>query len=258
MELRIGVVIMQRDLRTLLCVTALIGAMSSGLVYADGLTVTGTESHTGTYDSINVESAGSLTVSSDTLTSSGAFTNSGTVTNNYSIVTQTIQNNTTIEGTGNLTVNGVGLTTGTSLGANSNSIRQGYITLGSAGSAGLTFTNTGSITGAITNYTTIDGAGTANISGGSNAGAISQAVVNITGDYSNTGSITANSSFSNNSGVTFTNDDSLDVTGTFTNSGTIQESVSGTNNSSLSINATNPFRNHYSRYGFNIRRTIYK
>ena len=340
---------MQRDLRTLLCVTALIGAMSSGLVYADDLTVTGTESHTGTYDSINVESAGSLTVSSDTLTSSGAFTNSGTVTNNYSIVTQTIQNNTTIEGTGNLTVNGDGLTTGTSLGANSNSIKQGNITLGSAGSAGLTFTNTGSITGAITNYTTIDGAGTANISGGSNAGDISQAVVNITGDYSNTGSIaatntftntakitgnngvlniagaadasgsigtnsgsitqqtitignstagtnasftntgtmegaitnygalsgdgtlnlsggsnsgsleqnaisvsgnysntgsiTANTSFSNNSGVTFTNDDSLDVTGTFTNSGTIQESVSGTNNSSLSINATNPSSN---------------
>ncbi len=349
MELRIGVVIMQRDLRTLLCVTALIGAMSSGLVYADDLTVTGTESHTGTYDSITVESAGSLTVDGDPLTSSGAFTNSGTVTNNYSIVTQTIQNNTTIEGTGNLTVNGVGLTTGTSLGANSNSIAQGNITLGSAGSAGLTFTNTGSITGAITNYTTIDGAGTANISGGSNAGAISQAVVNITGDYSNTGSIattntftntaeitgnngvlniagaadasgsigtnsgsitqqtitignstagtnasftntgtmegaitnygalsgngtlnlsggsnsgsleqvaisvsgnysntgsiTANSSFSNNSGVTFTNDDSLDVTGTFTNSGTIQESVSGTNNSSLSINATNPSSN---------------
>ena len=243
MELRIGVVIMQRDLRTLLCVTALIGAMSSGLVYADNLTVTGTESHTGTYDSITVESAGSLTVDGDTLTSSGAFTNSGNVTNNYSIVTQTIQNNTTIEGTGNLTVSGDGLTTGTSLGANSNSITQGNITLGSAGSTELTFTNTGSITGAITNYTTIDGAGIANISGGSNSGSIEQDVISVSGNYSNTGSIDANSSFSNNSGVTFTNDGSLDVTGTFTNSGTIQESATGSNNSSLSINATNPSSN---------------
>ena len=108
---------MRKNIKTLLCVTAFVGAMSSGIAFADDLTIssgsTETISQEATYD--NVVNAGTLNNEAN-LTVNTKLTNSSTIDNSSSIVTKEIgnQSGASITGaSGSLKISSGGINDGT-------------------------------------------------------------------------------------------------------------------------------------------------
>ena len=84
---------MRKNIKTLLCFTAFVGAMSSGIAFADNLTIssgsTETISQESTYD--NIINAGTLN-NNASLTVETSLQNSSSINNSSSIVTTEITN----------------------------------------------------------------------------------------------------------------------------------------------------------------------
>lgn len=246
---------MRKNIKTLLCVTAFVGAMSSGIAFADDLTIssgsTETISQEATYD--NVVNAGTLNNEAN-LTVNTKLTNSSTIDNSSSIVTKEIgnQSGASITGaSGSLKISSGGINDGT-IEQNIVSITGG--TLVNSGTINATtFSNSGQLTGngkliaaGGSNSTTIE-QNTIEIikdstGNSSNGGSISQAIVNISGNkFTNTGSITASQEFTN-SAANLENNNTITSNGSFTNTGNItgQGSISanqgGTNTGSMTQN----------------------
>lgn len=210
---------MRKNIKTLLCVTAFVGAMSSGIAFADDLTIssgsTETISQEATYD--NVVNAGTLNNEAN-LTVNTKLTNSSTIDNSSSIVTKEIgnQSGASITGaSGSLKISSGGINDGT--------IEQNIVSI-----TGGTLVNSGTINATtFSNSGQLTGTGKLIAAGGSNSTTIEQNTIEITGDYANNGTMTANKEFTNASSD-ITGNGSLiikDSTGNSSNGGSISQAI---------------------------------
>jgi len=210
---------MRKNIKTLLCVTAFVGAMSSGIAFADNLTIssgsTETISQEATYD--NIINAGTLN-NNASLTVETSLQNSSSINNSSSIVTTEITNQSGGSITG---VSGsIEISNG---GTNDGSITQNIVNV----TAG-TLTNRGTISAeTFNNSGQLTGTGKLIAAGGSNSTTIEQDTIEITGDYANNGTMTANKEFTNASSD-ITGNGSLiikDSTGNSSNGGSISQAI---------------------------------
>lgn len=210
---------MRKNIKTLLCVTAFVGAMSSGIAFADNLTIssgsTETISQEATYD--NIINAGTLN-NNASLTVETSLQNSSSINNSSSIVTTEITNQSGASITG---VSGsIEISNG---GTNDGSITQNIVNV----TAG-TLTNRGTISAeTFNNSGQLTGTGKLIAAGGSNSTTIEQDTIEITGDYANNGTMTANKEFTNASSD-ITGNGSLiikDSTGNSSNGGSISQAI---------------------------------
>lgn len=210
---------MRKNIKTLLCVTAFVGAMSSGIAFADNLTIssgsTETISQEATYD--NIINAGTLN-NNASLTVETSLQNSSSINNSSSIVTTEITNQSGASITG---VSGsIEISNG---GTNDGSITQNIVNV----TAG-TLTNSGTISAATFNNSgQLTGTGKLIAAGGSNSTTIEQDTIEITGNYTNNGTMTANKEFTNTSSD-ITGSGSLiikDSTGNSSNGGSISQAI---------------------------------
>lgn len=210
---------MRKNIKTLLCVTAFVGAMSSGIAFADNLTIssgsTETISQEATYD--NIINAGTLN-NNASLTVETSLQNSSSINNSSSIVTKEITNQSGASITG---VSGsIEISNG---GTNDGSITQNIVNV----TAG-TLTNSGTISAATFNNSgQLTGTGKLIAAGGSNSTTIEQDTIEITGNYTNNGTMTANKEFTNASSD-ITGNGSLiikDSTGNSSNGGSISQAI---------------------------------
>lgn len=210
---------MRKNIKTLLCVTAFVGAMSSGIAFADDLTIssgsTETISQEATYD--NVVNAGTLNNEAN-LTVNTKLTNSSTIDNSSSIVTKEIgnQSGASITGaSGSLKISSGGINDGT--------IEQNIVSI-----TGGTLVNSGTINATtFSNSGQLTGTGKLIAAGGSNSTTIEQNTIEITGNYTNNGTMTANKEFTNASSD-ITGNGSLiikDSTGNSSNGGSISQAI---------------------------------
>lgn len=210
---------MRKNIKTLLCVTAFVGAMSSGIAFADDLTIssgsTETISQEATYD--NVVNAGTLNNEAN-LTVNTKLTNSSTIDNSSSIVTKEIgnQSGASITGaSGSLKISSGGINDGT--------IEQNIVSI-----TGDTLVNSGTINATtFSNSGQLTGTGKLIAAGGSNSTTIEQNTIEITGNYTNNGTMTANKEFTNASSD-ITGNGSLiikDSTGNSSNGGSISQAI---------------------------------
>lgn len=210
---------MRKNIKTLLCVTAFVGAMSSGIAFADDLTIssgsTETISQEATYD--NVVNAGTLNNEAN-LTVNTKLTNSSTIDNSSSIVTKEIgnQSGASITGaSGSLKISSGGTNDGT--------IEQNIVSI-----TGGTLVNSGTINATtFSNSGQLTGTGKLIAAGGSNSTTIEQNTIEITGNYTNNGTMTANKEFTNASSD-ITGNGSLiikDSTGNSSNGGSISQAI---------------------------------
>ncbi len=248
---------MKKNLKAFLCLTALLGAMST--VNADDIIITQGDTETITTDTVvngvitnsgTLENSAVLSAITDITNNIGAsISNTGTITGG------SLLNNGAISGGGNLTVSG---------GSSSGAISQNNINIdGSfANSASLTangtLTNNSSLSNssnivaaAISNAagSTIDGSGNIQISGGSNAGTIDQTNVTVGGSLGNTGTIVSTGTFTNtgtisgdSGSLSIKNGTSsgsitqgnITVSGNFTNSANLEAKTNLTNSGTIS------------------------
>lgn len=210
---------MRKNIKTLLCVTAFVGAMSSGIAFADNLTIssgsTETISQEATYD--NIINAGTLN-NNASLTVETSLQNSSSINNSSSIVTTEITNQSGASITG---VSGsIEISNG---GTNDGSITQNIVNV----TAG-TLTNSGTISAeTFNNSAQLTGTGKLIAAGGSNSTTIEQDTIEITGNYTNNGTMTANKEFTNASSD-ITGNGSLiikDSTGNSSNGGSISQAI---------------------------------
>lgn len=210
---------MRKNIKTLLCVTAFVGAMSSGIAFADNLTIssgsTETISQEATYD--NIINAGTLN-NNASLTVETSLQNSSSINNSSSIVTTEITNQSGASITG---VSGsIEISNG---GTNDGSITQNIVNV----TAG-TLTNSGTISAeTFNNSGQLTGTGKLIAAGGSNSTTIEQDTIEITGNYTNNGTMTANKEFTNASSD-ITGNGSLiikDSTGNSSNGGSISQAI---------------------------------
>lgn len=210
---------MRKNIKTLLCVTAFVGAMSSGIAFADNLTIssgsTETISQEATYD--NIINAGTLN-NNASLTVETSLQNSSSINNSNSIVTTEITNQSGASITG---VSGsIEISNG---GTNDGSITQNIVNV----TAG-TLTNRGTISAeTFNNSGQLTGTGKLIAAGGSNSTTIEQDTIEITGNYTNNGTMTANKEFTNASSD-ITGNGSLiikDSTGNSSNGGSISQAI---------------------------------
>ena len=210
---------MRKNIKTLLCVTAFVGAMSSGIAFADDLTIssgsTETISQEATYD--NVVNAGTLNNEAN-LTVNTKLTNSSTIDNSSSIVTKEIgnQSGASITGaSGSLKISSGGINDGT--------IEQNIVSI-----TGGTLVNSGTINATtFSNSGQLTGNGKLIAAGGSNSTTIEQNTIEINGNYTNNGTMTANKEFTNASSD-ITGNGSLiikDSTGNSSNGGSISQAI---------------------------------
>lgn len=210
---------MRKNIKALLCVTAFVGAMSSGIAFADDLTIssgsTETISQEATYD--NVNNAGTLN-NKASLTVNTKLTNSSTIDNSSSIVTKEIgnQSGASITGaSGSLKISSGGINDGT--------IEQNIVSI-----TGGTLVNSGTINATtFSNSGQLTGTGKLIAAGGSNSTTIEQNTIEITGNYTNNGTMTANKEFTNASSD-ITGNGSLiikDSTGNSSNGGSISQEI---------------------------------
>lgn len=226
---------MKRNIKELLCVTAVMGAATIGAALAENLvldTSNRTISSDVSYDNVSVSSGRQLTVSGaqTNLKVTDTTTNNGTILNSGNIVTNAIDNAATssvVDGSGNLTLDG------------GNSVNAGEISQGIIKVTGGTLSNNGTMTanGLFTNTGNITGeSGTLNINaGGSSSNAIEQSVINITGGFNNNASLNATTKLTTSGSV---NNNSTITAANLTNSGTL------TNASGKSITVTNVLTNN--------------
>lgn len=210
---------MRKNIKTLLCVTAFVGAMSSGIAFADNLTIssgsTETISQEATYD--NIINAGTLN-NNASLTVETSLQNSSSINNSSSIVTTEITNQSGASITG---VSGsIEISNG---GTNDGSITQNIVNV----TAG-TLTNSGTISATtFSNSGQLTGNGKLIAAGGSNSTTIEQNTIEINGNYTNNGTMTANKEFTNASSD-ITGNGSLiikDSTGNSSNGGSISQAI---------------------------------
>lgn len=210
---------MRKNIKTLLCVTAFVGAMSSGIAFADNLTIssgsTETISQEATYD--NIINAGTLN-NNASLTVETSLQNSSSINNSSSIVTTEITNQSGASITG---VSGsIEISNG---GTNDGSITQNIVNV----TAG-TLTNSGTISAeTFNNSGQLTGTGKLIAAGGSNSTTIEQDTIEINGNYTNNGTMTANKEFTNASSD-ITGNGSLiikDSTGNSSNGGSISQAI---------------------------------
>lgn len=210
---------MRKNIKTLLCVTAFVGAMSSGIAFADNLTIssgsTETISQEATYD--NIINAGTLN-NNASLTVETSLQNSSSINNSSSIVTTEITNQSGASITG---VSGsIEISNG---GTNDGSITQNIVNV----TAG-TLTNSGTISAeTFNNSGQLTGTGKLIAAGGSNSTTIEQDTIEITGNYTNNGTMTAIKEFTNASSD-ITGNGSLiikDSTGNSSNGGSISQAI---------------------------------
>lgn len=233
----------------------------------------------------NVTIGGGTFANNSMLEAKTNLTNKGSISGTGNITTASLDNQSgkTISGTGSLTVNG-GSNSGTitkasmetrgnftntgNIGTDSNKVNltnsvgtltnSSTINADTLANVGGKITNNGTIT-AVTfnNSAAVDGSGTANIGGGINSSTISQDIVNITGNYVNNYSITANNEFNNNS-YNLSGSGNLsvtDTTGNSSNGGTISQNnitlggTKFTNNGTMTANGT--FTNNTTLEGAN-------
>lgn len=210
---------MRKNIKALLCVTAFVGAMSSGIAFADDLTIssgsTETISQEATYD--NVNNAGTLNNKAN-LTVNTKLTNSSTIDNSSSIVTKEIgnQSGASITGaSGSLKISSGGINDGT--------IEQNIVSI-----TGGTLVNSGTINATtFSNSGQLTGNGKLIAAGGSNSTTIEQNTIEINGNYTNNGTMTANKEFTNASSD-ITGNGSLiikDSTGNSSNGGSISQAI---------------------------------
>lgn len=210
---------MRKNIKTLLCVTAFVGAMSSGIAFADDLTIssgsTETISQEATYD--NVVNAGTLNNEAN-LTVNTKLTNSSTIDNSSSIVTKEIGNQSGASITG-----ASGSLKFSSGGINDGTIEQNIVSI-----TGGTLVNSGTINATtFSNSGQLTGTGKLIAAGGSNSTTIEQNTIEITGNYTNNGTMTANKEFTNASSD-ITGNGSLiikDSTGNSSNGGSISQAI---------------------------------
>lgn len=191
---------MKKNFRALLCVTALIGAMSAGTAFAADLDIASGDSYQVTtaesYD--NITNLGEIENSS-TLSAINNFTNNATVTNTGDITISNSSDNATLTNTSTINNNGslvadviTNETNGKIQGTGSLSVKGGEnagdITLNDVTISG-NFTNTGTIkaNNNFANSSTLQGAGSLDIKDGSNTGNISQSDITISGSFVNNG-----------------------------------------------------------------------
>ena len=143
---------MRKNIKTLLCVTALVGAMSSGIAFADDLNIDGysQEGAMGTYDNVNVDTSGDwhLPVQHGQVNITNKLTNNGTITNIADIITNEIDNQSIITRNvnfGSLTINNGGNNSGT-IDQRAIYVNGGTLTNNGTIEAG-TFNNSGQLTG---------------------------------------------------------------------------------------------------------------
>ena len=212
---------MRNRFKTLLCAAAILGSVSTGVVYADD--ISGVIDVNTEIENANV--AGEVTISdSATLDVSNSFINDSFDVKNNGIIKvgQTFSNTGNINYDTASSVAKIELSDGT----NSDSIIQKEITVGG------TFTNnaSGSIIADVINKGNFTNLG--NIGADGNRKDLTN-----DGTFTNKGTILAND-FTNNQGKTFTNNDTTNVSGAFSNSGAIDGTGSltvagGTNSGSL-------------------------
>ena len=212
-----------------------IGTASAGVVFNNSSTVDGT----GTANIAGGTNSSGKNFTQNNINLTGNYTNNGSMTANNEFT-----NNSTLSGSGDLTVNDK---TGNS--SNSGTISQNNVTLGG------TFTNSGTLTanGTFTNTATVQGDnGTLNIkNGGTSSGSISQKDISVAGSFENNSTMTSTNSFTNSGNIT--GGGSISVkngsntatgsiaqaitnSGSFTNSGSISGEV--TNNGTYTNNGT--------------------
>ena len=210
---------MRKNIKTLLCVTAFVGAMSSGIAFADNLTIssgsTETISQESTYD--NIINEGTLNNNASLIVETN-INNSSSINKSSSIVTKEITNQSGASITG---VSGsIEISNG---GTNDGSITQNIVNV----TAG-TLTNSGTISAeTFNNSGQLTGTGKLIAAGGSNSTTIEQDTIEITGNYTNNGTMTANKEFTNASSD-ITGNGSLiikDSTGNSSNGGSISQAI---------------------------------
>lgn len=233
---------MRKNIKALLCVTAFVGAMSSGIAFADDLTIssgsTETISQEATYD--NIINAGTLN-NNASLTVETSLENSSRINNSSSIVTTEITNQSGASITGES--GSIEISNG---GTNAGTITQNIVNVTSG-----TLANSGTITvqNQFTNGATITGdTGSISVSGeSSNTGSIAQNSISVNGDFTNSGTLQA-TTFNNNGELTGTGkliaaggsnsngktieQDTIEITGNYTNNGTMTANKEFTNTSS--------------------------
>ena len=212
---------MKNRFKTLLCAAAILGSVSTGVVYADD--ISGVIDVNTEIENANV--AGEVTISdSVTLDVSNSFINDSFDVKNNGIIKvgQTFSNTGNINYDTASSVAKIELSDGT----NSDSIIQKEITVGG------TFTNNAS------GLIIADVINNGNFTNSGNIGADgNRKDLTNNGTFTNEGTILAND-FTNNQDKTFTNKNTTNVSGNFTNSGTIDGTGSltvagGTNSGSL-------------------------
>ncbi len=201
-----------------------VSSSTSGTILGEGsMEIAGTNTANITQDTVTV--SGNLT---NTGTINGnSFNNGHTVNNNTggNIIAGTIDNTGTIQGGGNITING---------GTNTGSIIQNAVTTKN------TFANNGTLTanGTFTNSAAITGTGNLNINaGGTSSANIEQKNVSVSGAFSNNAILTATEKLTNVGNITGSGD--LVLAGG-SNSGSIKQSsvtLNGdfTNNNAMEI-----------------------
>lgn len=237
---------MNKNIKALLCATALLGSMSTLSVKAEDIVVNSEDTRSFNNSATNVDGSvtnnGTISINTNggmvgvtTLDNNSTIINNGT-TENQGIVTQTIDNSGNISGGGRLSFGGTS--------SNSGTITQGIVSI-----TGGTFNNTSSFTatGNFTNAATISGNGTLNINaGGTNNAAITQNNVKIGGtNFTNNATLTTNGTFENSATISGTNG-SLDIKNGGTNTGNITQNnitVAGNLSNSKQISSTGTFTN---------------
>lgn len=235
---------MRKDFKTLLCISAFVGAMSSCMVLAaDDLVVNQYTKPSGNeYNSITVETGGTLHTDVQYNITTGTFTNKDTVWNHGTLTTNTIDNE--VNANFGQEANRYGALIINNGGTNAGLIQQEYIN-----TVGGKLSNTGTITaqGEFVNGATITGdTGSISISGtSSNTGSITQDRISVNGSFTNSGTLQSNT-FSNNGQLTGTGkliaaggsnsttieQDTIEITGNYTNNGTMTAIKEFTNASS--------------------------
>ena len=212
---------MRNRFKTLLCAAAILGSVSTGVVYADDIS--------GVID-VNTEIENANVTGEVTITESATLN----VDNTFANASFDVKNNgvikvgQTFSNTGNINYDTASNVAKIELsgGTNSGSIIQKEITVGG------TFTNnaSGSIIADVINNGNFTNLGNIGADG-------SRKDLTNDGTFTNKGTILAND-FTNNQGKTFTNNDTTNVSGAFSNSGAIDGTGSltvagGTNSGSL-------------------------
>lgn len=222
------------------------GTLTAENTFTNSANITGNSGST-----LNIKAGGETTgnITQDNIKIGGSTfaANGTTITSNVKF-----ENSAALTGTGTLSIKD-GSSTGT-INMGTVSVSGSYenkntLTAGTLNNSG-TITNTSTIKAIVNNSTAaskIEGAngGIEFLAGSTNYGTIEQTIVTVTGDLTNTGTLTANGEFTNNASITGDNG-ALNINAGGKSSGSINQkdvSIAGAFTNSSSITASNSFSN---------------